>query len=183
MLMAPAKLESMRKWIFLVVVLTVIDQITKRFAEAALEFAMPITAMPMFNWMLVYNEGAAFSFLSEAGGWQRWFFVALASAVCIYIFNWLRKLETSEILLGTSLSFILSGALGNLIDRALYGKVTDFIDFYYKADECIYFFYHSRHGSCHWPTFNIADILITLGASLLIIHIFKEPSSNDAHKN
>ncbi|MCL4155764.1 UNVERIFIED_CONTAM: hypothetical protein GTU68_047748, partial [Idotea baltica] len=88
--------------------------------------------MPMFNWMLVYNEGAAFSFLSEAGGWQRWFFVALATAVCIYIFNWLRKLKPSEVLLGTSLSLILSGALGNLIDRAIYGKVTDFIDFHYK---------------------------------------------------
>ena len=95
--MARVKLESMRKWTILVITLTIIDQITKRFAEATLEFAQPIPAMPMFNWMLVYNEGAAFSFLSEAGGWQRWFFVALASAVCIYIFNWLSKLKNSEI--------------------------------------------------------------------------------------
>jgi signal peptidase II len=181
--MARVKLESMRKWTILVITLTIIDQITKRFAEATLEFAQPIPAMPMFNWMLVYNEGAAFSFLSEAGGWQRWFFVALASAVCIYIFNWLSKLKNSEILLGTSLSFILSGALGNLIDRAIYAKVTDFIDFYYQADECIYFFFRSPHGGCHWPTFNIADILITLGASLLIIQIFKEPSADDTHSN
>lgn len=172
----------MLKWSILVILLTLIDQATKRFAEATLEFAQPISAMPMFNWMLVYNEGAAFSLLSEAGGWQRWFFVILACAVCLYIFNWLRKLHPSEILLGVSLSFILSGALGNLIDRVIYGKVTDFIDFYYKADECIYFFYHFSSSTCHWPTFNIADILITLGASLLVIHIFKEPA-DDTHSN
>ena len=92
----------MRRWTtILVIVLTLLDQITKRFAESVLEFAQPIPAMPMFNWMLVYNEGAAFSFLSEAGGWQRWFFVALATGVSVYIFNWLRKLPSTEILLGT----------------------------------------------------------------------------------
>jgi signal peptidase II len=121
----------MRKWTILITALILVDQITKRVAEATLEFAQPIPAIPMFNWMLVYNEGAAFSFLSQAGGWQRWFFVALASAVSLYIFNWLRKLASTEILLGTSLSLILSGALGNLIDRAIYGKVTDFIEFYF----------------------------------------------------
>jgi len=181
--MAQVKSENMRKWTLLVIALTLIDQITKRFAESTLAFAQPIPAMPMFNWMLIYNEGAAFSFLSEAGGWQRWFFVVLALVVCIYIANWLRKLTSSEILLGISLSFILSGALGNLIDRVIYGKVTDFIDFYYRADECIYFFYLSPYGGCHWPTFNIADIFISLGAGLLIIHIFKEPSSNDSNPN
>ena len=173
----------MRKWTILITALILVDQITKRVAEATLEFAQPIPAIPMFNWMLVYNEGAAFSFLSQAGGWQRWFFVALASAVSLYIFNWLRKLASTEILLGTSLSLILSGALGNLIDRAIYGKVTDFIDFYYMSDACVFLFYHSPYGGCHWPTFNIADILISLGASLLIIHIIKEPSSNASNKN
>ena len=135
----------------------------------------------MFNWMLVYNEGAAFSFLSEAGGWQRWFFVGLASVVCVYILNWLRKLSSTEKLLGTSLCFILSGALGNLIDRAIYGKVTDFIDFYYSSDECIYFFYYLPNSGCHWPTFNVADILITLGACLMVMQIFKNDSTHDSH--
>ncbi len=171
----------MRKWVILVIGLTLLDQVTKRFAEASLEFAQPIAALPMFNWMLVYNEGAAFSFLSEAGGWQRWFFVILASAVCIYLIAWLRKLKSTEILLGISLSFILSGALGNLIDRAIYGKVTDFIDFYYKADECIYFFFYIPNSGCHWPTFNIADILITIGAGLLLIQIFKDDPTDDTH--
>ncbi len=173
----------MRKWAILIIASTVIDQFTKRFAEATLEFAQPIPVIPMFNWMLVYNEGAAFSFLSEAGGWQRWFFVALAIGVCAYILNWLRKLSSTEILLGISLSFILSGALGNLIDRAIYGKVTDFIDFYYQADECVYFFFYLSNNRCHWPTFNIADILITLGTCLLIVQIFKDNSANDTHTN
>lgn len=173
----------MRKWVTLIVVLTLIDQISKRFAEATLEFAQPIAAAPMFNWMLVYNEGAAFSFLSQAGGWQRWFFIILAIGVCIYLFSWLRKLNHTEILLGTSLSLILSGALGNLIDRAIYGKVTDFIDFYYRANECFYFFFYIPNSGCHWPTFNIADILITLGASLLVIQIFKDNPTNETHTN
>lgn len=167
----------MRKWLVLIFILTGLDQISKRLAEQALEFAQPEPIMPLFNFMLVYNKGAAFSFLSEAGGWQRWFFVILALAVCIYIFNWLRKLGDNEILLGTSLSLILSGALGNLIDRALFGKVTDFIDFYYSSSqECIYFFFALQNNTCHWPTFNIADILISIGAALLILQIlFEKP--------
>ena len=173
----------MPKWIFLIVVLTSADQISKRIAESVFEFAEPIAAIPMFNFMLVYNEGAAFSFLSQAGGWQRWFFVALAIGVCAYIFNWLRKLNDSEVLLATSLCLILSGALGNLIDRALFGKVTDFIDFFYQADECIYFFFYLPNNSCHWPTFNIADILITIGASLLVIQIFQHAPADDTNSN
>jgi len=171
----------MRKWIFLIAALTAADQVTKRIAESVLEFAQPVAAIPMFNFMLVYNEGAAFSFLSQAGGWQRWFFVILTLGVCAYLYNWLRKLHSSEVLLSTSLCLILSGALGNLIDRVLFGKVTDFIDFFYPAEECIYFFFHLPNNSCHWPTFNIADILITLGASLLVIQIFIDAPADDTN--
>lgn len=171
----------MRKWIVLVLTLTLMDQATKHLAGSLLEYARPVAAMPMFNWMLVYNEGAAFSFLSNAGGWQRWFFVVLAIAVCIYLFSWLRKINGADTLLSISLCFILGGALGNLIDRALYGKVTDFIDFYYKAEECIHFFSPLPGGGCHWPTFNLADISITLGAALMIAQIFKkDPSQNNS---
>lgn len=171
----------MRKWLILASVLTLIDQITKRIAEQSLQFAERVPALPMFNFRLVYNEGAAFSFLSEAGGWQRWFFVVLAAAVCIYLINWLRKIDTKERLLGLSLSFILSGALGNLIDRSLYGKVTDFIDFYYRSvsHECIYFFFYLPENTCHWPTFNIADILISVGAALLFIQMIFEKEKNE----
>lgn len=179
------KLECMLKWSLIVIVLTFIDQLTKRIAEQTLQFAELVPVVPMINFRLVFNEGAAFSFLSEAGGWQRWFFVVLASAVCIYIVNWLRKLESNETLLGVSLTFILSGALGNLIDRALYGKVTDFIDFYYgsQGNECIYFFFYLPENTCHWPTFNIADILISLGAILLFIQMIFEKDKNESDSN
>ena len=133
----------------------------------------------MFNFRLVYNEGAAFSLLSDAGGWQRWFFVILAIGVCIYLFYWLRSLKPTETVLGISLSLIISGAIGNLIDRALFGKVTDFIDFYYQADSCFYFFFHLANSGCHWPTFNIADILIFIGACLMVLQIFREPAQRE----
>ena len=175
----------MRNWLILISILTFIDQITKRIAEQSLQFAEPVYALPMFDFRLVYNEGAAFSFLSEAGGWQRWFFVGLATAVCIYLLNWLRKIDPKQILLGISLSFILSGALGNLIDRTLYGKVTDFIDFHYStmSNECIYFFFYLPGNSCHWPTFNIADILISVGAVLLFTQMIFEKENDKANSN
>lgn len=169
----------MRNWLVLIFVLTIIDQASKRIAEASLQFAEPVPFISMFNFMLVYNEGAAFSFLSQAGGWQRWFFVILATAVCAYLFYWLRSLKTSQKFLGLSLSLIISGALGNLIDRAIYGKVTDFIDFYYQADSCIYFFFLIPNHGCHWPTFNIADILISIGAILMAIQIFRETPADE----
>lgn len=182
--MDQAKLDTMHKWLVLVAFLTLIDQLSKRVAEIYLQFAEPVPIIPWFNFMLVYNEGAAFSFLSQAGGWQRWFFIVTACAVCAYICNWLRKLKNTELLLGTSLCLVLSGALGNLIDRIVYGKVADFIDFYYPAkDECIYFFFYLLHNGCHWPTFNIADILITTGAILLLIQMLGENSSDDANPN
>ena len=168
----------MRKWLTLIFVLTSLDQASKRLAEQMLEFARPEPVMPLFNFMLVYNEGAAFSLLSQAGGWQRWFFMGLALAVIIYIFNWLRRLGAHEILLGSSLSLILSGALGNLIDRALFGKVTDFIDFYYaSAGQCWYLFFLLQGNTCHWPTFNIADMLISTGAGLLLLHMLRTRSN------
>ena len=182
MLTARVKQENMRKWLVLIFVLTSLDQVSKRLAEHTLEFARPEPVIPLFNFMLVYNEGAAFSLLSQAGGWQRWFFVVLTLAVSIYIFNWLRRLGDHEILLGSSLSLILSGALGNLIDRVLFGKVTDFIDFYYSsAGECLYLFFLLPDNTCHWPTFNIADMLISTGAGLLLLQTLRAGSSIETH--
>ena len=176
------KPDNMRNWLILIVVLATVDQVTKRIAEASLQFAEPVPLIPMFNFRLVYNEGAAFSFLSDAGGWQRWFFVVLAIGVCIYLFYWLRNLKPSETLLGISLSLIISGAIGNLIDRALFGKVTDFIDFYYQADNCLYFFFYLPNSGCHWPTFNIADILIFIGAAMMALLIFRDPSQQESNQ-
>ena len=165
----------MRNWLVLIVVLTGIDQVSKYIAQSTLVFAEPVPLVPFVNFMLVYNKGAAFSFLSDAGGWQRWFFVALAIVVCIYLLLWLRSLKKGQALLGVGLSLVLSGALGNLIDRIIYGKVTDFIDFFYPSqNECLIFFFYLPTNTCHWPTFNIADILITIGAGILILHLIKD---------
>lgn len=173
----------MRKWIYVVAILVAIDQITKKIAEEALQFGETISLMPYLNFRLVYNKGAAFSFLSEAGGWQRWFFVALATGVCAYILYWLGSLKQNEHLTRLSLVFVLSGALGNVIDRIMFAKVTDFIDMYYPStNDCIFFFFQLPGNTCHWPTFNIADILITIGASLLFIDLLKNKSSaNEAN--
>ena len=171
----------MRKWLILIVVLTAADQITKYLAQEFLTHAEPLPIIPYINFMLVYNTGAAFSFLSNAGGWQRWFFIVLAIGVCVYILIWLRNLKTDQLLLGAGLTSILSGALGNLIDRIFYGKVTDFIDFFYSTkNECLSFFFRLPQDTCHWPTFNIADILITIGAGILFLHLVLEPQhAND----
>ena len=175
----------MRNWLLIAVLLTSIDQLSKRAIEASLTFGEPVSILPFFNLRLVYNTGAAFSFLSEAGGWQRWFFVLLSSVVCIYILYWLKSLKSHERFMGLSLVLILSGALGNLIDRAIYGKVTDFLDVFYSAtSDCIPFFFYLPSGTCHWPTFNIADILITIGAGLLLLDLFRQqPNEHGTDRN
>ena len=173
---AREKPGAMRNWLKLILVLTGLDQISKYIAQNSLTYADPVPVVPLLNFMLVYNQGAAFSFLSDAGGWQRWFFIALAVTVCVYLLLWLRKLGPSQRMLSVGLSFIISGALGNLIDRIMHGKVTDFIDFYYPSQEdCIPFFFYLPSATCHWPTFNIADILITMGAGILLLQLLREP--------
>ena len=170
----------MRKWLIVIVSLTALDLATKRIAEAYLTYAEPVPLIPFFNFRLVYNTGAAWSMLSDAGGWQRWFFIVIAIGVCIYILNWLRKLQPDDKLMGISLSMVLSGALGNLSDRNIYAKVTDFIDFYYSSqNECLFFFFRLPGNTCHWPTFNLADIFISIGAMFLIINLLLEKKANE----
>ena len=116
-----------------------------------------------FNLILIYNEGAAFSFLSDAGGWQRWFLIGVSCVVCVFIVVWMYQSISKSKCLLAGLSLILGGALGNLWDRLSLGYVVDFIEVYYK--------------DLYWPAFNIADSAITIGAILLILDIFlKEPS-------
>ena len=120
--------------------------------------------VPFFNLTLMYNPGAAFSFLSDAGGWQRWFFSALAVLVSAFILAWLWRAQHQGRMLPASLVLILSGAVGNLIDRLAHGHVIDFIQLY--------------AGRFYWPAFNVADSAITCGAVLLVIHgLFIEPRS------
>jgi signal peptidase II len=136
----------------------VLDQATKYIAEASLDYRMPVDIFPGLNMTLVYNKGAAFSFLSDAGGWQRWFFMALSFIISIALVYWLRTVDKNRQYLAWGLALILGGAVGNLIDRSLYGHVIDFIDVYYST--------------WHWPAFNIADSAISLGAALLILDMF-----------
>lgn len=155
-------------WLGLIVVSVVLDQITKYWAESSLKFAEPVPILPFLNWKLVYNKGAAFSFLSNAGGWQRWFFVGLSVVVVLVLLVWVLRLGKKMKVLAVGLSLVISGAIGNnLIDRVLHGHVIDFIHVYYQ--------------SWSFPVFNIADCAITFGAILMFYHIlFLEGKSNDS---
>ena len=157
------------KWLWLSALTIVLDQLTKKIAEAELLLHKPIAILPSFNFTLMYNKGAAFSFLSEAGGWQRIFFVALSTIISIFLFFWLKQICSDEKqknnqLLQIAIALILGGAIGNLIDRAMTGAVVDFIQLYYST----YYF----------PAFNIADSAITAGAVLLILDMLLESKRN-----
>jgi signal peptidase II len=153
------------KWLWLSALTVVLDQLTKTIAEAELLLHRPVAIFPGFNFTLMYNKGAAFSFLSEAGGWQRIFFVVLSAAISVFLFFWLKQISKDERqkdnqVIQIAIALILGGAIGNLIDRAMTGEVVDFIQVYYST----YYF----------PAFNIADSAITLGAGLLILDMFLE---------
>jgi signal peptidase II len=157
--------QTLMKWLWLSALTIVLDQLTKYVAEAELLLHQPVAIFPGFNFTLMYNKGAAFSFLSEAGGWQRIFFVFLSTVISIFLLFWLRQISRDEkqkdnSVLKIAIAFILGGAIGNLIDRARTGEVVDFIQVYYS--------------SYYFPAFNIADSAITLGAGLLILDMILE---------
>jgi len=155
----------MGKWLGLSVVVVFFDQLTKYLAEANLTYGDPVAVFSSFNLTLLYNRGAAFSFLSDAGGWQRWFFVTVSLVASILLIYWLRKLKPEQWLLALALSLVLGGAIGNLVDRLWLGHVIDFIQVYYK--------------SFYWPAFNIADSAITIGAVILVWDgLFAKPKTS-----
>jgi len=133
----------------------VLDQITKSVAVSQLVLYQPAAIFPGFNFTLMHNVGAAFSFLSDASGWQRWLFTGIALVVSGAIVVWMKRLTKDQYLTAIALGLILGGAIGNLWDRVTLGYVIDFIDVYYN-----------QH---HWPAFNIADSAISVGACVLII--------------
>lgn len=145
-------------WLWVTVLVIALDQLTKYLAQQNLGYHQPVNLFPSFNFTLAYNKGAAFSFLSDASGWQRWFFTVIALGVSIVIVVWMKKLTVRERWLAIALSLILGGALGNVWDRMTLGYVIDFIDVFY--------------GDWHWPAFNIADSAISIGATMLIIDAF-----------
>ena len=148
-------------WLMLAAVVVVLDQVTKALASRFLELHQPLPVLPFLDLTLMHNRGAAFSLLSDAEGWQRWFFTGLALAVSAVIVWWLRRLPREEKWQGTALALVLGGALGNVWDRLQLGYVVDFIDVYYR--------------DWHWPAFNVADSAITVGAVLLIADSFRRP--------
>lgn len=147
-------------WLWLSVVVIGLDQLSKQIATRMLELHQPVPMMPFLNLTLTHNTGAAFSFLSDAGGWQRWFFVALTVAIAVVIVVWITRVKPGQRWLAAALALVLGGALGNLWDRLVIGAVVDFIDVYY--------------GSWHWPAFNLADSAICVGAVMLVVSTFKE---------
>ena len=149
-------------WVGLALAVLMIDQLSKIAADALLTPYSSTAVMPFFNLTLVYNEGAAFSFLSDAGGWQRWLFVVLAAGVSVVIVVWLVRLPRAARWPAIGLALVLGGALGNLWDRLVRGAVVDFVDLYY--------------GSWHWPAFNVADVAICIGAGMLVLDAFRTPA-------
>jgi signal peptidase II len=147
--------KSALLWLWLSLLVVVLDQITKIWIDSSLNYNQPVTVLPFFDLRLLYNQGAAWSFLATAGGWQRWFLTSLAIVVSIILVVWLSRLKQPYSLLAVAIALILGGAVGNVIDRIIYGYVIDFIDIYYNA--------------WHWPAFNLADSAISLGAIILII--------------
>jgi signal peptidase II len=146
------------QWIGLAGGVILLDQLTKWIVLATLQFGETIVVAPFWNWVLVYNKGAAFSFLADQEGWQRWFFTVLALAVSAWLVHMLRR-HWNETLLSTALSLILGGALGNVIDRVRFGAVVDFVQ------------WHA--AGFYWPAFNVADSAITVGAVLLVWEQFR----------
>lgn len=145
---------SLSRWIWLAFLIVLVDQISKVIAEASLTYGQRVNVFPFFDFTLLYNPGAAFSFLANQGGWQRWFFTLVGVLAIAFIAYLMRKhREDKRFLL--ALTLIMGGAAGNLIDRVLYGHVIDFLLFYWEK--------------WHYPAFNLADSAITVGAVLLIL--------------
>lgn len=149
-------------WLGVSAVLVGLDQWSKWLAVSTLSYGKPVAFIDGFwNWTLVHNYGAAFSFLSNAGGWQRWFFTVLAIGISSGLVVWLARTPRSDWRTALPFALIIAGAIGNVIDRLRLGYVVDFVDWYV--------------GTWHWPAFNIADSVIVVGAVLMVLFSFNAP--------
>lgn len=148
-----------------VVVMVALDQLTKSLVSQHLQMGVPVTVLPGFDLLLAHNEGAAFSFLDDAGGWQRWLFATISAVVSIALSLWLWRLPPGQRLLAVALTFTLAGAVGNLIDRIQLGYVVDFISLYY--------------AQWRFATFNVADAAISCGAVLLVLDVILNGGAHD----
>lgn len=157
-------------WLVTAIAIIVVDQATKYVASQHIVYGERLNILPFFNLTLVHNTGAAFSLLANASGWQRWFFVMLGTVVSVVLITWMSKLSGNEKLTGWSLTLVLGGAIGNVIDRLIYGYVIDFLDVFV--------------GEYHWPAFNIADSAICIGAVMLVVlSLFNIESQQDSESS
>lgn len=165
-------LAAQRRWskqhtlhTVLVAGIVVLDQLSKFLCNSLLVYGQPQPVFPGFDLLLAYNRGAAFSFLDDAGGWQRWTLAGVSLVVSVGIAVWLWRLPPRQKLLGLALAMVLGGALGNLYDRIVLGHVIDFVSLYY--------------GQWRFATFNVADAAISCGAALLVLDIFVGEGSRE----
>ncbi len=156
--MLPMRPGKYLMWLALAAVLIVLDLWTKHLASTHLALYRPVEITGWLNMTLAHNEGAAFSFLADAGGWQRWFFTIVAGVISLVLMIWLWRLPNRSRLLPTAIALVLGGAIGNMVDRVRYGYVVDFIDVHWRG--------------YHWPAFNVADSVIVIGVALLLIEGF-----------
>ncbi|WBA08262.1 signal peptidase II [Salinivibrio kushneri] len=158
--------QSGWRWLWLAPLVFALDIGSKWLVMQTMEygFAHRIEVLPFFNLTYVHNHGAAFSFLSDAGGWQRWLFSVIALGVSGLLAYWMRHTPANKRMINIAYAMIIGGALGNLFDRLVHGYVIDFLDFYL--------------GNSHWPAFNLADSAICVGAALIILDSFRQGQSS-----
>ena len=145
--------------------LSLVDHATKTLVVNTMAYKESIDILPFFNFTYVHNYGAAFSFLSDSGGWQRWFFSLIAVSISVLLVWWLKRLPATNKVLCSAYALVLAGAIGNLYDRIAYGYVIDFLHVYYE--------------NWHFPVFNIADCAICIGAALLLFDAFTGESPKE----
>ncbi|WP_111639814.1 signal peptidase II [Marinomonas shanghaiensis] len=161
--------KRVQRWWALALILFVLDWVTKQVIESNLFYGQEIAVLPFFDLTLRYNTGAAFSFLAQAGGWQRWFFSFIALAVVVGISWRLIKIAETNRLEALALTFVLGGAIGNLYDRLVYGHVVDFLQFHWQQ---VWYF----------PAFNVADSAITIGVILMLLESFVSKKPEEVKK-
>jgi len=151
-----------KRYFVIALVIVFLDQLTKLWVLGAFEPYEVVKVLPVFNLTLVFNEGAAFSFLADAGGWQRYVFLLISAVMSVVFVVWLTRVKVHEVWLAYGLALLLGGAVGNLIDRIWLGKVIDFLQWYWNE--------------AYFPAFNLADAAITLGVIFLIWDSIKTPT-------
>jgi len=163
------KIKKAWPWLWLSVLIITLDQLTKYLAVNHLEFGQPLSLLPFFNFTLNYNTGAAFSFLGGQSGWQVYLLAAISLVVVAILIVWLGRIKRTDTLMAIGIALIIGGALGNFIDRVRLTYVVDFLDFHIN--------------NWHYPTFNIADSAICVGAALLVLRALLSSKKSSATNN